>query len=274
MKKFFEYIGLICLVCFSFFLTDKTVTVVQDVDELMVQIKNHQEEYQQEGENATINGKYIIPGLPSKVVNITNSYQEMKKLGVYDSNYLVYDVKKPKENLDNHLDKYILSGNSKKRTVSIIFLLNDNSISTILDSIGDKRVSFVLPNYNFSNELPNIEKAISLGNEFIIADNQEQSYLALKQKLETLKNPSRICYNETEDSKFLSLCSQNRYYSVSSSNIITKTPLMMTKELLKPGAFLTFEVNKQLLEELPNIISYIESRGYIIDPLSIHIKED
>ncbi len=274
MKKFFEYIGLISLVCFSFFLTDKTVTVVQEVDDLMIQIKNHQEEYKQSGENAIISGKYIVPGLPSKVVNVEKSYQEMKKLGVYDSNYLVYDIEKPKENLDKYLDKYILSGNSKKRMVSIIFIMNEIPVSSVLDSIGDRRVSFVLPNYNFSNELPSIEKAISLGNEFIIADNQEQSYLSLKQKLETLKNPSRICYNETEDSKFLSLCSKNKYYSISSSNKITKTPLMMTKELLKPGAFLTFEVNKQLIEELPNIISYIESRGYAIEPLSIHIKED
>jgi len=50
--------------------------------------------------------------------------------------------------------------------------------------------------------------------------------------------------------------------------------LTTTKEILAPGLFLTFEVNNQLLEELPNIISYIESRGYQIKPLSEHIKED
>ena len=32
MKKIFEYIGILSLVCFSFFLTDKTVSVVQEID--------------------------------------------------------------------------------------------------------------------------------------------------------------------------------------------------------------------------------------------------
>ena len=32
MKKYFEYIGLITLVCFSFFITEQTVTVVKDSD--------------------------------------------------------------------------------------------------------------------------------------------------------------------------------------------------------------------------------------------------
>ena len=41
MKKYFEYIGLITLVCFSFFITEQTVTVVKEVDDIMVQIKNN-----------------------------------------------------------------------------------------------------------------------------------------------------------------------------------------------------------------------------------------
>ena len=89
MKKFFEYIGLLSLVCFSFFLTDKTASVVQEVDDLMIQIKSHQEEYNQKGENATVKEKYIVPGLPNRSVNTLKSYQEMKKVGVYDSNYFV-----------------------------------------------------------------------------------------------------------------------------------------------------------------------------------------
>lgn len=273
MKKYFEYIGLLSLVCFSFFLTDKTVTVVQEVDDIMVQIKAHQEEYQKEGENAVIKEKYIIPGLPSKKVNIDKSYQEMKKLGIYDSSYFVYDIEKPEENLDKNLDKYIISGNSSKRIVSLIFIINENSISSILDKIGTNQVSFIIPSYQFQKEIKNIEKAISLGNEFLIMDSNEQNYLSFKQKLETLKNPCRICYNELEDENFLSLCSKNRYYTITSTKI-TKNPLMQTKEKLSSGSFLVFEVNKQLLEELPSIISYIESRGYSIEVLSTHLKED
>lgn len=274
MKKFFEYIGLLSLVCFSFFLTDKTASVVQEVDNLMVQIKSHQEEYNQKGENATVKEKYIVPGLPNRSVNTLKSYQEMKKVGVYDSNYFVYDIKKPSDNLDNHLDKYIVSGNPKKRMVSIIFLVREGPIKSILDKIGDKKVSFVIPNYNFQNQISDIELAIDEGNEFLIEDYKEQNYLNTKQKLETLKNPTKICYNIEQNDNYLSLCKKNKYYSVTTTRVITKTPLTTTKEILAPGLFLTFEVNNQLLEELPNIISYIESRGYQIKPLSEHIKED
>lgn len=274
MKKFFEYIGLFSLVCFSFFLTDKTATVVQEVDELMIQIKAHQEEYKQIGENATVFEKYIVPGIPSKTVNVEKSYAEMKKVGVYNPNYLVYDIKKSSENLDNHLDKYIVSGNLSKRMVSLIFILNDNSIFSVLDEVGDRKVSFAITNYQFEHQVSDIEKAISSHQEFLIMDSNEKNYISLKQKLETLNNPVKVCYNEKEENSFLMMCKKNKYYSFTSSNVIHKNPLAMTKELLGPGAFLTFEVNKQLLEELPNVIDYIESHGYTIVPVSILIKED
>lgn len=274
MKKFFEYLGLFSLVCFSFFLTDKTVTVVQEVDDLMVEIKNHQEEYRQEGVEAITFEQYVIPGLSSKSVNIQESYQEMKKIGVYDPNYFVYDSQKPKNNLDNHLEKYIVSGNPKKRMVSLLFLMNETPLSAVLEKVGTKNVSFGLSNAQFEKEVSKIEEAISFGNEFILMESDEPTYIAMKKKFETLKNPATICYNEKENKQFLSMCAKNKYYSITTSNIIKKSPLKTTKELLEPGVFLIFEVNSTLLEELPSILSYIESRGYTIEPLSIHIKED
>ena len=39
MKKTFQIIGLISLTCFSFFITEKTATVVNDLDEIMIEIK-------------------------------------------------------------------------------------------------------------------------------------------------------------------------------------------------------------------------------------------
>lgn len=39
MKKFFEYIGMISLACFSFFFTEKTVNVVKEADNIMIEIK-------------------------------------------------------------------------------------------------------------------------------------------------------------------------------------------------------------------------------------------
>jgi len=273
MKKIFEYIGILSLVCFSFFLTDKTVSVVQEIDDIMIQIKNNQHKYHQNSMNASVDKQYIVPGLPEKSVDIEKSYTEMKKVGVYDTNHFVYKVTKPKENLDNYLNKYIVSGNPQKRMVSIILIIKDKSLSSVLNLLGDKRVAFVLDNDTISTEIKNIELALERGNEFLIGDTNIQQFLSTKQQLDTLKNPTMICYNEKEDKKFLSLCKKNKYYSVTSTTI-TKTPLSQTKDLLRSGSFLVFEVNQQFLKEFPNILSYIESKGYVIAPLSFHIKED
>ena len=43
MKKTFQIIGLISLTCFSFFVTEKTATVVNNMDEIMVEIKEKTE---------------------------------------------------------------------------------------------------------------------------------------------------------------------------------------------------------------------------------------
>lgn len=273
MKKFFEYIGILSLVCFSFFLTDKTVSVVQEIDDIMIQIRKEQENYNQNGIDATINGNYIIPGLPKKTVNIEKSYNEMKKVGVYNSNLYIYDIEKPIENLSNHLDKYIVSGNSKKRYVSIILILKETKLEMISSYLNERKFSVVLSNEAIQSQIKEVEKMIENGNEFIMGEEKKQEFVSLKQKLNTLKNPATICYNPMESNEFLSLCKKNEYYTVT-SKVISKNPLSKTKELLMPGAFLTFEVNNQFLKEFPTILSYIESRGYEIKPLSIHIKED
>lgn len=274
MKKFFEYIGLLGLVCFSFFITEKTVSVVEEVDEIMVQIKEHQDEYYEAGENAIIFEQYIIPGLASKVVNVDKSYQEMKKIGVYDPTYYQYDTEAPLESIDNHLDKYISQGNSSKRMVSLIFLMDDYNVGEILEVIGDVPVTFGISSYSFQKQVENVELALEKGDDFIIMEETEKNFLATKQKLESLNVDIEMCYNPDQNEDFLALCQKHGFHSISSDRVISKSPLKNTKELLHSGALLVFEVNKQLLEELPNIISYIQSRGYQIQPLSIHLKED
>ncbi len=40
MKKIFQFIGLFTLICFSFFYTEKVVTVLNEQDPIMVEIEN------------------------------------------------------------------------------------------------------------------------------------------------------------------------------------------------------------------------------------------
>ncbi len=274
MKKIFEYFGIISLVCFSFFLTDKASMVVQEVDDIMIQIKQHQEEYQFPAENVSIQDSYIIPGLPSKTVNIEESYQAMKKIGAYDPNYFVYDSKKPDDNLDDHLDKYIIKGNSKKRMASLIFIVHEDKLENLLTILGNYPASFVMQNYDFQNYSEELEQVILMGDEILIPESTEPDFVSMRQKLITYEQTPMTCYNETENPTFLSLCKSYGYHTITTGEVIDKKPLQTTKEKLLPGALLVYEGTPQLEKELSTIIAYIESRGYEITSLSNHLKED
>ena len=123
MKKFFEYIGMISLACFSFFFTEKTVNVVKEADNIMIEIKKAVEMNKTESIDAIIKEDTIIPGIYGKVVDEEKSYQKMKRVGSYQENLLVYKQQKPNIQLKNQYDKYIISGNPKKNMVSLIFLV-------------------------------------------------------------------------------------------------------------------------------------------------------
>ena len=75
MKKIFQILGLIGLTCFSFFMTEKTATVVSDMDEIMIEIKANYKNYKSNSVDAIIDNNTIIPGIRAKDVNIKKSYK-------------------------------------------------------------------------------------------------------------------------------------------------------------------------------------------------------
>ena len=64
--------------CFSFFITEKTTLVVQNVDDLMAEIKENSSKYNKPSINAKIEKNEIIPGVCEKKVNLIKSYDKMK----------------------------------------------------------------------------------------------------------------------------------------------------------------------------------------------------
>ena len=74
MKKFFESLGLITLVCFIFFYTEKNTSVVKELDDIMIKIKEVSPNYATKVIDAIIEGDTIIPGISGKEVDINTSY--------------------------------------------------------------------------------------------------------------------------------------------------------------------------------------------------------
>ena len=60
MKKAFQIIGLISLTCFSFYITEKTVTVVNNMDEIMIEIKSKKDEYRKDYVDAIIKDNRVV----------------------------------------------------------------------------------------------------------------------------------------------------------------------------------------------------------------------
>lgn len=280
MKKFFEYLGLITLVCFSFFYTEKTTSVVKELDDIMIKIKEVAPNYNIEVKEAIIKENTIIPGISGKLVDINASYQSMRKLGTFNENYLEYESIKPKELLKNNLDKYIISGNNLKKQVSLIFLVDENSKIDSLLKILDKneiKANFFVDGDWFED---NNDKVIELiknkhivGNLSYTRDYGNSSFIWMDTIIKKVAKQSiSYCY-KTDNKKDLDICALQKNYTIAPSLEIEDYPLINLKNNLNSGSIIAFKINNSLIKELELIIKYIKSKDLEIVNLETLLNE-
>ena len=260
MKRIFGYIGLFSVVCFSFFMTNKTVDVAKNMDSIMIQIKDNMDDYKVFKSEALIDGDTIIPGLNGYEVNVNKSYNYMKKVGIYDPSLFVFNDIKVSNEIKNNLDKYIIKGNKDKKMVSIIIYYDKNDIKELQKKIGNKNINIIVNNYD---EIKNIPK-----NYNILIDNKSN----LDKYSSLIKNNQEnlYCFNKKMNESFLNDCQFYDAYSLSIEPI-TNRYLYHTKKILESGSILVYDGN--IVDEISTIINYIESKGYKIETLDKHLKE-
>ena len=86
--KIIKFIGLLCLICFTFIYTEKIINVSINQDEIMIKLKEVENNYKIEPINAIINDDNIIPGNSGKYIDINTSYKEMKKIGYFEESLI------------------------------------------------------------------------------------------------------------------------------------------------------------------------------------------
>ncbi len=279
MKKIFQIVGLISLVCFSFFVTEKTATVVNNMDEIMIRIKTEKDEYKLENKNAMIEGNTIIPGISSRKVNINKSYKNMKNNGYYDENLYVYDYTLPDISLADNLDKYIIKGNPSKRMVSLIFMVSsDNDINEILTIINNYNIkaTFFVDTTWFTGNNNLIEEMIKKGHNVNIFMNNytDPDFDWIDMVLKKInKQKNGFCYGLEDNDDNINSCKVKGNYTIRPTVISENTPLQDIKTKLESGALLSLKVNQRVKKELSTIIIYIKSKGYKITNLEEHILE-
>lgn len=267
MKQLFQVIGLIGLLFFSFFLNEKTKTVIKNLDDIMVQIKKNKSKYEFDGINATIKEIFIIPGISKRIVDVDKSYRKMKKYGKYDDDYYVYNYKLPKINLNNNRDKIIISGNKTRKFISVNFLVNDvNEIKRIIEVLNNNgiKATFFLKEKLLNSNIKFFYNIVR--NSFLIGtfDNDEYTVKIIKNVI----NQPNIYYLAKDDK----ICKINGVYNISGIYIDNDYYRKVT-EKLKNGSIFLLNYSNNLINELDYIIKYILNRGYFIVDLDTHIME-
>ena len=275
MNKFFQILGLIGITIFSFFVTEKTVLVVNNMDDIMIQIKQNKDKYKEQSIKATIKDNTIIPGINGRIVNVKRSYKNMKINGYYSDKLFVYDYNKPIISLEDNKNKYIIKGNPTKRMISLIFKVKNNTnitnIISILNNYGAKSTFFVDINW-FTNNTNLVEQIIKDGhNVGILLDNYESDdFLWTDTVIKNInKQKHGFCYNAEK----IEVCAQNNDYTIRPIEISEYTPLVDLKKYIDSENLFSFEVNSELKKELINIIIYIKSKGKKLENLENHILE-
>ncbi len=126
MKNFYKSLGLLGIMVFSFYYTEKIAVIMQNKSPIMQSINQVENNYLESPVNATIEGEGITPGIMGRMINKTKSYVNMKSFGIFNEYYLVFDDVKPEVSLEDHKDKIITKGNKKKNAIS--FLIEDNPL--------------------------------------------------------------------------------------------------------------------------------------------------
>lgn len=269
LKKIFETIGLLSLICFSFFCTNEISMVIRENDDILKQIKQVQSQYKIEPINAVIEGNTIIPGVSGSKIDVMKSYKKMKKINSFNDNLLIYEDIKPEISVNNVYDKYIVSGNKTIKEVSLLFVVKENDdISDVLSILEEHGVeaTFFLDSYWFEN---NNELAVNIfeaghiiGTLGYSEDYNSSSINWMNSVIKKLiKQKSTYCYVINND-EVLNMCSKIKSYTITPNIVVENNPFIEIKQQLTNGSIISLNINNNVIKELPLILDYIDSKGY------------
>ena len=280
MNKVLKLIGLLVLIVFSFFYTDKVVSVIRETDPLMDKINSLKDKYEVKPINGIVTGDTVIPGINGKTINLEKSYKNMHGDGVFDENKIIYDEIKPNIGLIDNRDKFIIRGNGKKKMVSIVFILNDSRYLKRLENvISLKNVNvnyFVSYDYLVNNAI--VIKKMSNGEFYNYGDDgvyTPDNILFANNLISRITNNEAIyCLSIDKNSKVLRLCDNNNLYTIIPNIVVSNNPYQMVKNNLVSGSIILMEINNASITEFGIIVDYIRGKGLEVVSLSKLLSEN
>ena len=271
MKRTFKYIGFILILMLSFFYTEKAALIVKDVDEIMLKIRERKIELDKKPLEAIITEKTIIPGVNGYEIDVNKSYQKMRYIGKYNDNYLKFKTINPKNTLDKNKEKIIISGNKSKKAVSVVLISTSKNDMNFFGKIDDRISLFIDGNLveqqkEKMKEVYNITGTISYNYDY-----NNPNYVWLDDTVKKISN-TKNSYCLINDINLETGCEKYDNYTVY-GKIISKNPLLTTRNQIENGKILVYEVNDSLMKEIDAILDFITAKGYDILKLDKLLQE-
>ena len=282
LKNITKYLGVIVLVLFSFYFTDKSVVIVKRNDPVMKEIIYNSDNFKIESVDAITIGDTIIPGMNGIEVNIDESYKRMKQVNGYYESMLMFNEVIPDESLLEQYDKFIVSGNPFRSDIALLVKVsNITNLEKIYKIFLDKNTlaTFFIDGSVIENNMDLIYEMASDGfqlenygyNDVYSEDN----FRWTNNMIFSLTNlEPKFCYSEYRNYEVLELCSKNKMYTVNPTLNVTNNPFYTVKNNLKEGNIISLNLTEETVKELPTIISYINQKGYNLVTLNDIVSEE
>ncbi len=256
MKNIFKLLGIGTILLFSFYYTEKFSNIVINNSSLVKEINNNKNEYNIEAVSAVIDDEYIIPGLNGYAVNVLKSYNNMKFLDNFNSNYLEYDIVKPNISLENNKNKIVKYGNIKKNSVALI--IKDNI--DILNYSKEKNIKITrLIDHNTFEKNSNYEQ---INYDYV-------EYNKVENMLNNINKNKNICY---VDSYIEEVCKNDKYL-ITDSLKLNNYNLASIKDKIK-GGYIIFINDNVSLVDYKLLLKQIYYQSLSIIPVSELISEE
>ena len=257
MKNFYKYFGIVAIMLFSFYYTEKIALLMRKKDPIYESIEVIKEESNIDYVNAIIKDDNIIPGMNGLKVNTEKSFQKMKSFGAFNKYYLIFDQVKPEISLEDHKDKMITNGNSKKRMVSFILEENENIAKYLKENNIEASLLITKDTFKRDNYF-----------EQINADNK--NFKSTEELLNSINQNKNICilnnYNEQ-------LCKKNQKYLVKPILELNEFNVASIKTKIESGTIIYIKKGAKL-DDVKILIDQIKYKGLNIKKLSELILED
>lgn len=279
IKKFFSFMGVMALICFSFYYTDSAVDIVKRNDPIMKEIASVSKEYEQGAINAILMDNNIIPGISGVKVDLDKSYAKMKKYGSFDAGLLVFEEVVPTISTSNTYDKFIIKGNSNKQSISLIFKLKNTSyIDDILEILKDKdiKVTFFVTTDILYNDIDVLEKIYLNGHsiEILSSEYTKEEVKKVNKTMRALMGGKvHYCYSEIEDNNLINNCKNVKMHSIIPTIITSNFPYSDIKNHVTSGSIISLDNNINTIRELSPILNYLNQKGYKIVTLDELLEE-